>query len=44
VKAAEVYESVSMEANKVTTFKQANPQSKLIRRKSVQTNGPKPKD
>lgn len=44
VKAAEVYESVSTKISKVTTFEQANPQSKLIRRNSVQTKGPEPND
>ncbi|NKA73638.1 hypothetical protein GO285_03000 [Ralstonia solanacearum] len=44
VKAAEVYESVSTETSKVTTFKQANPQSKLIRRTPAQTRRPEPED
>nr|WP_311527646.1 DUF433 domain-containing protein [uncultured Ralstonia sp.] len=44
VKAAEVYESVSTKASKVTTFEQANPQGKLIRRNSVQIKGPEPND
>ncbi|CAJ0785336.1 DUF433 domain-containing protein [Ralstonia chuxiongensis] len=44
VTAAEVYESVSAELDKVTTFEQANPEGKLIRRKVVQTKGTKPND
>lgn len=44
VKAAEVFECVSTELSKVTTFEQANPRSKLIRRTSVQTKGPEPND